>query len=65
MKNENLLELNKRSQNGLTKRSMQPENLIIYNLQPINQKWQTDITQIKCKNGKTCIAPIMNSCKEK
>lgn len=65
MKKGNLLKPNKRSPDGLTKKdkkAMQPKNLIKRNFtaEKPNQKWLTDITQVKCKDGKLYIAPIFD-----
>lgn len=61
----NLLHESRRSPDGLTKadkNAMRPENIICqdFSADKPNQKWLTDITQVKCKDGKLYIAPVFD-----
>ncbi len=65
MQKGNLLHESRRSPDGLTKadkKAMKPENIIKqdFSAEAPNEKWLTDITQVKCKDGKLYIAPVFD-----
>lgn len=65
MRAANLVHKSHRSPDGLTKadkKAQRPANLIKrdFTANEPNKKWLTDITQIKCSDGKLYIAPVMD-----
>lgn len=65
MRAANLTHKSRRSPYGLTKadkKARRPENLIRrdFTASAPNKKWLTDITQIKCVEGRLYIAPVMD-----
>lgn len=65
MRAANLIHKSHRSPDGLTKadkKALRPANLIKrdFTANGPNKKWLTDITEIKCSDGKLYIAPVMD-----
>lgn len=65
MRTGNLLHKNHRSPDGLTKadkKAKRPENIIKrdFSAKKPFEKWLTDITEIRCKNGKLYVCPVFD-----